>query len=138
MRWSGREMLMMTNSRALVETCGAHFFGKKSARRQEKSAASQITCQGKHCPHFCQYSSELYQICSSCVLCGYRMNFKISALHNLTMISQNSMLTNYAFTENLRLRKLHEIVLKFSAIGRNKYFGFLFKLLDNFLCIFLT
>ena len=34
--------------------------------------------------YFCQYSSELYQIFSSCVLCGYRINFKISAhLHNL-------------------------------------------------------
>ena len=35
-------------------------------------------------PYFCQYSSELYQIFSSCVLCGYRMNFQIPAhLHNL-------------------------------------------------------
>ena len=35
-------------------------------------------------PYFCQYSSELYKICSSCVLCGYIINFKISAhLHNL-------------------------------------------------------
>ena len=35
-------------------------------------------------PYFGQYSSELYQIFSSCVLCGYRINFKISAhLHNL-------------------------------------------------------
>ena len=35
-------------------------------------------------PYFCQYSSELHQICSSCVLCGYRINFKIAAhLHNI-------------------------------------------------------
>ena len=35
-------------------------------------------------PYFCHYLSELYQIFSSCVLCGYRINFKISAhLHNL-------------------------------------------------------
>ena len=35
-------------------------------------------------PYFCQYSSELYQIFSSCVMCGYIINFKISAhLHNL-------------------------------------------------------
>ena len=32
-----------------------------------------------------------------------------------TIITQNSMLTKHAFTEKLRLRKLHEIVFKFSA-----------------------
>ena len=35
-------------------------------------------------PYFCQYLSELYQIFSSCVLCGYIINYKNSAhLHNL-------------------------------------------------------
>ena len=35
-------------------------------------------------PYFCQYLSELYQIFSSCVICGYGINFKISFhLHNL-------------------------------------------------------
>ena len=35
-------------------------------------------------PYFCQYLPELYQIFSSRVLCGYIINFKISAhLHNL-------------------------------------------------------
>ena len=33
-----------------------------------------------------------------------------------TIITQNSMLTKHAFTEKLRLRKLHEIVFKCSAI----------------------
>ena len=88
---------------------------------------------------FFQYSSELYQIFGSCVLCGYRINtFQLICII-YTRISQNSMVTNYAFTENLRLRKLLDIVMKFSeivhySIGHSKYFGFLFKLLDNFYC----
>ena len=32
------------------------------------------------------------------------------------MISQNSVLTNYAFTENLSLRKLKAIMIKLSAV----------------------
>ena len=55
---------------------------------------------------FVNTQSEFYQIVSSCVLCGYRINFKICIIY--TMISQNSMLTNSAFTENLRLRKLQK------------------------------
>ena len=68
-------------------------------------------------PYFCQYSSELYQICSSFVLCGYRINFKISAhLHNLYHYYSEFHADQPCFTEKLRLRKLHEIVFKFSAI----------------------
>ena len=61
-------------------------------------------------PYFCQYLSELYQIFSSCVLCGYRINFNI--LRYSVQIFSNCYLY---------------------SIGCNEYFGFLLKLLDTFL-----
>ena len=66
-----------------------------------------------------------HQNCTKCSVVVYCVDMELISKCQLvciiyTMISQNSMLTKHAFTEKLRLRKLHEIVydivLKFSAI----------------------
>ena len=69
-------------------------------------------------PYFCQYSSELYQICSSCVLCGYRINFKISAhLHNLYHYYSEFHADQPCFHGKASFEKITwDTVFKFSAI----------------------
>ena len=70
-------------------------------------------------PYLCQYSSELYQMFSSCVLCGYRIHFTISAhLHNLynyypEFHADQACFHGKASFENITC----EIVFKFSAIA---------------------
>ena len=69
-------------------------------------------------PYFCQYSSELYQICSSCVLCRYRINFKISAhLHNLYHDFPEFHADQACFHGKASFEKItSDIVIKCSAI----------------------
>ena len=96
------------------------------------------------CPYFWLYSSELHKIFSSRVLCGYRMHFKVSAhLHDLyhdfprfpRIPCSPSMLSRKGFVRENYMRYSYTIFSNCSlySIGRNKYFGFLFKLLDTFL-----
>ena len=84
-----------------------------------------------------------HQNCTKCSVVVYGVDIELISKFQLiciiyTMISQNSMLTKLSWTNFVSENYMRYSYTIFSncslySIGRNKYFGFLFKLLDTFL-----